>query len=85
MGQSTARGYFCHLYINGQYWGLFNTCERPEASFGGSYFTGRADDFDVIKIGLCPLYPIDAADEQLRVDIVESRLLNKQTIETKQQ
>jgi hypothetical protein len=51
MGQSTARGYFCHLYINGQYWGLFNTCERPEASFGGSYFKGRADDFDVIKIG----------------------------------
>ena len=27
MGQSTARGYFCHLYINGQYWGLFNACE----------------------------------------------------------
>ena len=51
MGQSTARGYFCHLYINGQYWGLFNACERPEASFGGSYFKGKADDFDVIKIG----------------------------------
>jgi len=51
MGQSAARGYFCHLYINGQYWGLFNTCERPEASFGESYFKGKADDFDVIKIG----------------------------------
>ena len=51
MGQSAARGYFCHLYINGQYWGLFNTCERPEASFGGSYFKGKPDDFDVIKIG----------------------------------
>jgi hypothetical protein len=51
MGQSTARGEFCHLYINGQYWGLFNACERPEASFGGSYFKGKAEDFDVIKIG----------------------------------
>ena len=51
MGQSTARGHFCHLYINGQYWGLFNACERPEASFGESYFKGKADDFDVIKIG----------------------------------
>ena len=51
MGQSTARGYFCHLYINGQYWGLFNACERPEASFGGSYFKGKTEDFDVIKIG----------------------------------
>ncbi|SVA57669.1 uncharacterized protein METZ01_LOCUS110523, partial [marine metagenome] len=51
MGRSTARGYFCHLYINGQYWGLFNACERPEASFGGSYFKGKTEDFDVIKIG----------------------------------
>ena len=51
MGQSSARGDFCHLYINGQYWGLFNTCERPEASFGGSYFKGKPGDFDVIKIG----------------------------------
>ena len=51
LGQSTAQGYFCHLYINGQYWGLFNVCERPEASFGASYFTGKQEDFDVIKIG----------------------------------
>lgn len=51
MGKSSARGDFCHLYINGQYWGLYNTCERPEASFGGSYFKGKPEDFDVIKIG----------------------------------
>ena len=51
LGQSTAQGYFCHLYINGQYWGLFNVCERPEASFGASYFTGKQENFDVIKIG----------------------------------
>ena len=51
LGQSTARGNFCHLYINGQYWGLFNVCERPEASFGASYFKGKQEDFDVIKIG----------------------------------
>ena len=51
LGQSTSRGHFCHLYINGQYWGLFNVCERPEASFGASYFKGKQEDFDVIKIG----------------------------------
>ncbi len=51
LGQSAARGDFCHLYINGQYWGLYNSCERPEASFGGSYFKGKSQDFDVIKIG----------------------------------
>ena len=51
LGQSTARGHYCHLYINGHYWGLFNVVERPEASFGATYFKGKQDDFDVIKIG----------------------------------
>lgn len=50
-GQAGARGDFCHLYINGQYWGLYNTCERPEASYGATYFKGKEEDFDVIKIG----------------------------------
>ena len=51
LGQSTARGHYCHLYINGHYWGLFNVVERPEASFGATYFKGKQEDFDVIKIG----------------------------------
>jgi hypothetical protein len=49
MGQPAARGHFYHLYINGQYWGLYNTCERPEASFGATYFGGQKEDYDVIK------------------------------------
>ncbi len=28
-GQPTERGDFFHLYINGQYWGVYNTAERP--------------------------------------------------------
>jgi hypothetical protein len=32
MGQQGERGDFYHLYINGVYWGLYNTDERPEAS-----------------------------------------------------
>jgi len=51
MGQPAARGNFCHLFINGQYWGLFNTCERPEASFAASYFGGKKEDYDVVKTG----------------------------------
>jgi len=43
------RGNFYHLYINGQYWGLYNSEERPEASFAESYVGGNADDYDVIK------------------------------------
>lgn len=50
MGHPAARGDFYHLYINGQYWGLYNTCERPEASYGASYFGGAKEDYDALKI-----------------------------------
>jgi hypothetical protein len=49
MGHPSAHGDFYHLYINGQYWGLYNTCERVEASFAESYLVGNKDDYDVIK------------------------------------
>ena len=51
MGQPAARGDFCHLYINGHYWGLYDTCERPKASYGAEYFKGKREDFDVVKQG----------------------------------
>lgn len=50
MGQPSTHSDFCHLYLNGQYWGLANTQERPEADFAASYFGGSAADYDVIKI-----------------------------------
>ncbi|MBT5927560.1 MAG: hypothetical protein HOH33_13180 [Verrucomicrobia bacterium] len=50
MGHLSPSGDFCHLFINGIYWGLYNTCERPEASFASDYLKGRKEDFDVIKI-----------------------------------
>jgi hypothetical protein len=43
------RGAFYHLYINGVYWGLYNSEERPEAAFAESYVGGREEDYDVIK------------------------------------
>ncbi|HEY3324999.1 MAG TPA: cadherin domain-containing protein [Planctomycetota bacterium] len=43
------RGDYFHLYINGQYWGLYGTDERPEDSFAANYFGGNSDDYDVIK------------------------------------
>lgn len=51
MGQPAARGDFCHLFVNGQYWGLYDTCERPEASFGAAHFGGSPDDYDAVKTG----------------------------------
>ncbi len=50
MGHLSPNGDFCHLFINGVYWGLYNTCERPEASFASDYLKGGKEDFDVIKI-----------------------------------
>jgi hypothetical protein len=64
MGHQAERGEFYHLYINGQYWGIFNTCERPEASYGATYYGGKRDDFDTIKVEAGP-YTINATDGNL--------------------
>lgn len=61
MGHNAERGNFYHLYINGQYWGLYNTCERPEASYGATYFGGNKEDYDTIKVEAGP-YTIFATD-----------------------
>ena len=50
MGQPATRGNFFHLYINGQYWGLYNSEERPEAAFAESYVGGIAENYDVVKV-----------------------------------
>ena len=49
MGQPYTRSRYYHLFINGQYWGLFQTQERSEASFAASYFGGSKEDYDVVK------------------------------------
>ncbi|MDF7798572.1 lamin tail domain-containing protein [Pontiellaceae bacterium B1224] len=50
MGQENPRSRYYHLYLNGQYWGLYMTEERPVATFGASYYGGDKDDYDAIKI-----------------------------------
>lgn len=49
MGQPTTRSRYYHLYINGQYWGLYQTQERAEAAWAETYLGGNRDDYDVIK------------------------------------
>lgn len=49
MGQPYRRSRYYHLYLNGQYWGLYETDERPEASYGETYFGGIKEDYDVVK------------------------------------
>jgi Chitobiase/beta-hexosaminidase C-terminal domain/CotH kinase protein/Lamin Tail Domain/PKD domain len=62
MGHNAERGDFYHLYVNGQYWGLYNTDERPEASFGAAYYGGVKEDYDVIKVDPQLSYNIEATD-----------------------
>jgi hypothetical protein len=65
-GQPAPHGNYYHLYINGQYWGLYNTDERPEANFGASYFGGKAADYDTIKVDPDLGYSVEATDGDMQ-------------------
>jgi len=49
MGHPYTRSRYYHLYLNGQYWGLYQTQERAEAAYAASYLDGDKEDFDVMK------------------------------------
>lgn len=49
MGQPYTRSRYYHLYLNGQYWGLYQTQERGSADFAATYIDGSNDDWDCIK------------------------------------
>ena len=49
MGQPYTRSRYYHLYINGHYWGLYQTQERADADFAESYLGGDKTQYDVIK------------------------------------
>jgi len=68
MGQPYTRSKYYHLYINGIYWGIYQTQERAEASYAEEYFGGSKDDYDVIKVDIGEnrdLYEIEATDGNL--------------------
>jgi hypothetical protein len=49
MGRPYTRSRYYHLYLDGQYWGLYQTQERAEASYAASYFGEDKEDYDVVK------------------------------------
>jgi hypothetical protein len=67
MGQPYTRSRYYHLYINGTYWGLYQTEERPEAAYAASYFGGDPEDYDVVKVnaGYQGPFDIEATDGTL--------------------
>lgn len=50
MGRPYTRSRYYHLYLNGMYWGLFQTQERSEARYAADYLGGSKEDYDVIKV-----------------------------------
>jgi hypothetical protein len=65
VNQPYTRSRYYHLYINGVYWGIFQTQERSEARFAASYFGGNVEDYDVIKAGDNWPAQIEATDGNL--------------------
>jgi len=70
MNQPCTRSRYYHLYINGTYWGLYQTQERSEASYAASYLGGSKEDYDVVKVDVTdsldiPNYHIEATDGNL--------------------
>ena len=51
VGMPYTRSRYYHLFINGLYWGLYQTQERSEADFAETYLGGESDDWDCVKSG----------------------------------
>lgn len=63
MNRPYTRGRYYHLYLNGMYWGIYQTEERAEARYASDYFEGSREDFDVIKTtAISWPYQIEATD-----------------------
>ena len=67
MGHPYTRSRYYHLYLNGQYWGLYQTQERSEARYATSYLGGDTEDYDVVKVDAGPgrPYMMEATDGTL--------------------
>lgn len=64
MGQPYTRSRYYHLYLNGMYWGLYQTQERSEARYAADYFGGSKEDYDVVKVNT-EGYTVEATDGNL--------------------
>ena len=65
MGQPYTRSRYYHLYLNGMYWGLYQTQERSEARYAESYFGGNEEEYDVVKVNTENGYTVEATDGNL--------------------
>ena len=64
LGRPTTRSRYYHLFINGLYWGIYQTQEHSEASYAASYFGGKPKDYDVVKAR----HPLNSRDSLYATD-----------------
>lgn len=60
-GFASTRSQPYHLYLNGQYWGLYQTQERAQEDFGATYFGGDPSEYDCVAATGLPQLTIEAA------------------------
>ena len=78
LGEPYTRSRYYHLYLNGQYWGLYQSQERSEASYGATYFGGHKSDYDVLKStgNYIGFYDLEATDGNLEAWTLLWNLVN---------
>lgn len=52
MGGLASHSRFCHLYLNGLYWGVYDLSEDPTESFGKTALGGTEADYDIVDQGV---------------------------------
>ena len=57
-----ATGKWVQLYIDGQYWGLYDLTEEPDETWAAANFGGSKDDYDVIQPDGQGTYEVVAGD-----------------------
>ena len=68
MGNTYTKSRYCHLYLNGMYWGMYQIQERAEENFAETYFGGDKADYDILKPNGDPLGPKDLVVEAVDGD-----------------
>src|SRR5205814_6338267 len=65
-GDLSSHGQDYFLYINGQFWGIYQTDERPEATMAEQYYGEKPGGYDTVKVeGPNANYTIEATDGDL--------------------
>ena len=67
MGRTHTHRRYCHVFLNGLYWGLYEFQERAEAGFAADYMGGKKDNYDVIKVATDNGMNLEATDGDMNM------------------